>query len=181
MWTYLKYLFQLILAPSRGWEDISESALPFAYAVRSGFMPLAGLAALSEFAPMAYSHSLHFSDALINAIAIGGGFAASLPAVKIILELAIHRYVNPNVNQAKTDNLALYCVGLDCIYRIISNCLPGSLTFLSFLPLITLLVLFRSTKYIDVGQDHTVSYILLSFIIVVAIPMAICSILSLIG
>ena len=51
---YLKYMFQLLLMPSRGWEDISaESPVPEAMQSR-GYYPLLALTAAAVFMQLLY-------------------------------------------------------------------------------------------------------------------------------
>lgn len=180
MWIYIKYLFQLILAPSRGWEDVAASGSTFEKIVRPAFISLACVTALSEFMPLAYVHSLTFAEALGSAIAIGGGIFASLYAARLFLDILLSRHIDPNINKVKIGNITIYMVGLDCVYRIFANLLPASLTFLSFLPLISIIILFKSSAYIGIGNDQAINYIAIGFTGVVIIPVLICWILTLI-
>lgn len=180
MWQYVKYLFQLLLAPSKGWEDVSASAIGFDEVVRRGYIPLIVVTALSEFIPLAYVHSLTFLNALGGAIAIGAGMFASLYAARLFLEAVLTRFVDRSVNAVKVGNLAVYMLGLDCFYRIFSNLLPATLTFLAFLPLISIVVLFKSATYLGVDEERIINYLVLGFTGVVIVPFAICWMLSLI-
>lgn len=180
MLLYVKNIFQLLLAPSRGWEDVSAGGVSFDRMLRSGFVPLVILTALTEFIPLAYYSNLTFLGALGSAIAVGGGLFASLFASRLVLDVALSRYIKQDINMVKVNNLALYLVGFDCFYRIFSNILPGSLTFLYFLPLISIVVLFKSTAYLGIEEEKTINYIFISFVGVVIIPALICWLLLLI-
>ena len=180
MWPFAKNLFQLILAPARGWEDISATDSSFENLVRKGYIPLVIIAALSEFIPLAYVGTLTFLEALESCIAIGGGLFASLFAARLLLDVTLKRYIDPDLSDAKIANLALYLLGLDCYYRIFANILPASLTFLSFLPLISIVVLFKSTTYMGIGEDRAINYLIITFTGVVALPLIICKLLSII-
>ena len=145
-----------------------------------GYLPLTGIVALSEFVPIFYVHDLTFISALCNAIAMGGGMFASLYGARIFLDVVLSRYVDRKINKTKTANVALYMLGLDCIYLIFANLLPGTLTFLLFLPLLSVMVLFKGTAYMCVGEDRAMNFLLLAFTGVVILPAIICWLLTLI-
>ena len=180
MWTYIRQLFQLLLSPARGWEDVSASDLSYENLLRKGFVPLLIITALSEFVQLAYSPSLTFWGAFGGAIAIGGGLFASLYAARLFLDVTLSRYINSKVNLIKVNTMVTYMIGLDCFYRILADVLPATMTFLSFLPLISILVLFKSTAYIEVPEDKVVNYLLLTFAGVIVFPVFICALLLLI-
>lgn len=180
MWQYLQHLFQLILSPSRGWEDISASTPTYDQVQRRGYFPLVILTALFEFVRLIYVPDLTFLKALGSVIAIGGGLFVSLYATRLFLDITLMKFISEEISILKINILAVYLLGLDCLYRILADLLPAAMTFLSFLPLISLLVLFKSTPYIGVPEDHTINYLVITFIGVVVIPLAICALLLLI-
>ena len=159
---------------------MSASGLKFDAVFRLGFLPLVGITAASEFFRLVYSHNLPFLEVLGSAIAIGGGLFASFYASRLFLDIALRRYISNDINDVKINNLALYLLGLDCFYRIFSNLMPAALTFLCFLPLISIVILFKSTSYLGVSEDKIINYIFISFGGVVIIPVLICWLLLLI-
>lgn len=54
MLQYLKYLFQLLLSPGLGWEDIEHTDPDPEELTRKGLYPLMGLAAATEFLAFFY-------------------------------------------------------------------------------------------------------------------------------
>lgn len=53
---YLKHLFQLILSPGNGWEDIDKADVPTRDIAVDGYYPLIALTAASVFMQGAYHH-----------------------------------------------------------------------------------------------------------------------------
>jgi len=49
MFAFLKYLIQLLLSPSHGWEDLETRDPDPEEMTRSGLYPLMGIAAATEF------------------------------------------------------------------------------------------------------------------------------------
>lgn len=180
MFTYIKNIFRLLVTPARGWEEVSASGIPFDILLRKGFVPFVIFTALTEFVPLVYDHSATFLSSLGGSIAVGGGLFVSLFAARLFLDVVLPRYIDKDINMVKVNNLCIYLVGLDCFYRIFSNLLPASLTFLSFLPLLSILILFKSIPYLGVSEERALKYIFLSFVAVVVIPAVICRLLLLI-
>ena len=180
MLSYIRFLFQLVLAPTKGWEDISASGKSYSEIQTKGYFPLIILTALCEFIPLIYSPSLTFVNALENVIAIGGGLYVSIYAARLFLDIVLTRFIDAKMNILKINILAIYMLGLDCLYRILANLIPASMTFLSFLPLISIIILFKSAKYLYVPDDRIINYLAISFTGVVIIPASVCALLMLI-
>lgn len=180
MWLFLKHLFQLLLAPSRGWEDVSASGVAYDALLRRGYFPLVVVTGASEFVQLVYSTTLTFVGALESAVAVGGGLFASLYAARLYMDMLLPRLINEKINLVKANVLTTYMLGLDCLYRIFSNLLPASLTFLSFLPLLSVLVLFKSMAYMGVDEERTINYLALAVGGVVILPLVICCLLLII-
>lgn len=169
-----------MLSPTKGWEDISAAGVSYTDTQQRGFFPLIAITALSEFFRLIYSADLSFLQALGSVVAIGGGMYASLYACRLFLDIALTKFISAKINILKVNLLSVYLLGLDCLFRILANLLPATMTFLSFLPLISLLVLFKSVTYLSVPEDRIINYLIISFIGVVVIPLTICWLLTLI-
>lgn len=180
MWLFIRHLFQLILAPSKGWEDISAAAASYVDIQKNGYFPLIVLTALFEFFRLVYSPTMPFIEALANAVAIGGGLFVSVFAARLFLDIVLTKFINQDMNILKINKLAIYLLGVDCLYRILSDLIPAALTLLSFLPLVSVIIIFKSAPFLSVPDDRIINYLALVFIGVIIIPLAICGLLLLI-
>lgn len=171
---YIKTMLMLLIDPRGGWGTVSSWRISFDHLLRRGYLPLTGITALSEFVPLAYMSDLTFWSAFGRALAVAGSMFASIFAARLFLDIVLLKYISGNINPVKINNLALYLVGFDCLYRIFANLLPAPLTFLSFLPLLSILMLFKSTAYVGVSEDRVINYLFLSFVGVVVIPALFC-------
>lgn len=180
MWLYIRQLFQLILSPSGGWDDISEAALTPEQIQRQGFMPWLAVTALSEFVRLAYDPTLTFFVALESAVAVAGGMFVALYISRIVFEITLNRFVDGTVNLAKGGVLSLYMVGLACLFTIVANILPATLTIVHFLPLLSLLILFKSARLIGVRADDTMGYLGLGALATIVLPIVTVALLKLV-
>ena len=63
-----KNIFCVITSPRYGWEVINDSNIPVGKVMRTAFMPLLIVLALSCFVPMIYDRTLSFSGCLMSGI-----------------------------------------------------------------------------------------------------------------
>ena len=61
-------IFCVITAPRYGWEVINDSNIPTGKVMRSAYLPLLCVLALSCFVPMIYDRTITFSESLMTGI-----------------------------------------------------------------------------------------------------------------
>lgn len=70
MKTYLKYLFQLILSPRHGWEDIEKGDEDANSLLSSGYYPLIAVMALSVYAGMLFHRNAEFIKLFVEMVVL---------------------------------------------------------------------------------------------------------------
>lgn len=171
MWLYIRQLIQLVLSPTRGWEDISESARTPDEIQRTGFYPWLALTALSELVRPFYEPELTFLAAFESAIAVAGAMFVSMYLARLFFDMTLTRHVDGTLNVGKVGVVTLYLIGVACLFRIVANVLPTSLTLVHFLPLLTLLIIFRSSDFVGVRSDSVMTYLGLGAIATIVLPL----------
>ncbi len=180
MWLYIRQLLQLVLSPSRGWEDISAACLSPDDIRRRGLFPWLGVTALSEFFPLLYDSTLSVWVAFESAIVVAVAMFVSLYIARMFLCMTLSAHVDGTMNLNKVGTLSLYMIGIACLFRIIANIVPASLTVIHFLPLISLLILFKAIPYVGIRADSSMSFLLLAGIATIVIPMSLTALLMLV-
>lgn len=179
MWLFVRHIFQLLLSPARGWEDVSSSGIQPEAAQRQGFYPLIALTALSEFVPMFYDSDYGFIHALECAVAMGFAMFASLFLGRLFLDMTLSRFVDGELNMKKVDLCVTFLMGLNCLFCILNNVVPAQMTVLKLLPLITVIVIFKSTAYLGIREDSQLNFTGLGIVAVIIIPLIITNLLLL--
>lgn len=180
MLEFLKNLIQLILAPTKGWEDVSAAMTSPERLMRDAFFPLLGTAALSEFVRLFYHNNGGFLTVFELAIALFGSYFVSFFICRIILSKYLSNIVEGEVNPIKLSTFIVYGLGLLLIIEIIENVLPTELTLVKFLPLFVALILYRATAYMAVKAGSELKFLLVTALAVIVVPTAIFSLLELI-
>ncbi|MBO5268698.1 MAG: hypothetical protein J6B13_08075 [Muribaculaceae bacterium] len=179
MWLFFKHLIQLLLSPSRGWEDISEAGRSVDDIRRTGYYPLIGITALSEFLRLLYGNSPSVVDLLLSAIAVAGTMFASMYLGRLLLDMTLPKCTDGHFNPTKVDCFTTYLLGIDCLFLIFANAMPAHMTFVNFLPLLSLIIIFKATQYLDIREDSRLNFTILAIIAVIVIPIALGSLLLL--
>lgn len=180
MLAYLKNLFQLILSPSRGWEDISASMHPSRLLLHEGFYPLLTVASLSEFLRLFYDADTSFVTLLELAIAMGGTYFASYFIAGMVLESYLKNMVDGEINRLKVDTFVIYGLSLLLVIELITSVVPTDLTLIKFLPLFVALILYKGSAYMSVKSNCELRFLCLSVIAVIVVPIGFFTILKLI-
>ena len=178
MLLYIKQLFQLLLEPTYGWEDISEANRPADVIQKSGFFPWIGVTAASCFLQLFYDNELTFLRAVQTAIAIAGAMFISLFVSRLLLDILLPKYVDPKISSSKISVFNLHMVGLLGVYLVFANLMPATLTFLYILPFLSFLVIFKSITFMGVKEENAISFLLLSALAVWATPILIALLLT---
>lgn len=181
MLEYLRYLLQLLLSPARGWEDISSRSPDPEEMTRRGLYPLIGLAALTEFCAFFYQKGLKLDQMLIRAVLDFGAYFVSVFVARLIFEIYLGKVVDGGApNRRKVESLAVFPIGLMVLIQIAGNCLQANLTFLKFLPLYVVLVLYKASVYIGVRPNDELRFTGIASVAVVVVPLAVYYLLDII-
>lgn len=180
MWLYIKQLLQLIIGPKRGWEDISSAVRTHEVIFKRGFVPWIIIAGCANFIKLFYDVDITFVRALQDAIVTSGGLFISNIVCRLFLEIGISKNID---NKANTEKLAIitdYMIGLVGMYNFIRCIVPAEITPLYFMPLISIFVIYNSTKFLGVKEDMVLSYTFLASVGTILVPIGACALLSLI-
>ena len=102
----------------------------------------------------------------------------SLYVSRLLLDILLPKYVDAKMNISKINVFNLYMTGMMGLYLIVANLMPASLTFLKFLPLLSLLVIFKSTAFMGVRESDTTSFLFLTALNVIVIPIGVAALLT---
>lgn len=151
---YLRHMIQLILSPSRGWEDVASHPVSGREAFRHGLVPLIVIAGMSVFVRPLYQ--INISVAQLIPIAVIGILKYFL--TYMIAHVSLSAYLPRITKDGQTDEQRLrlflcFNIGQMCMIGIIANLLPMTLTLVEFLPLYVAVVMFKGREFMGVRSD----------------------------
>ncbi len=182
MWPFLKYLFQLILSPSRGWEDLSHDGPDPETLLQKGYYPLTGLAAATQFLKLIYNYDATISSVLRMAIIIFCTFFVAAFIGKALLEFFIPRLIDGEMSVKRTATLNVMPLGALVLIVIIASCVPGNLiiSFFAVLPVYSVLIFYKAAKYMAIKPECESKFLCLGLSTILLVPFFLYWILKLI-
>ena len=172
---YLKYLLQLVLSPSHGWEDLATEDPDPRRLLRRGFLPLLYLTAATEFLALVYRHDASFSVVCIKAIVDFGAYFIGYFIAKIVFDTYLPHFVHSRPDGRRSDTLAVMGTGLMVAIQLLDNVVPWNIMVLRFLPLYSVLVLHKAAEYMHVPRSRELNFLMLTTVAAVVAPLGIYS------
>ena len=87
------------------------------------------------------------------------------------------KLIDGTLNQNKVSVFVSCMLGLNCIYYTIRNLMPTSMTLLTLMPLLSVIVIFKSTAYMGIKEDNQLNFTGLAIVAVIGIPILISSLI----
>ncbi|MCX4369731.1 MAG: hypothetical protein OSJ41_09445 [Duncaniella sp.] len=183
---YLQYLFQLILSPRNGWEDIdkamsaSGSRLTPSRIAAEGFYPLIAVAAVSVFIQALFKHHVVFLSLFMKMIITFVVYFISYFFSTFVLSVAVELMIEGEYDEQRCQTFTLFTLGMLAMISIIVNCLPITPLVLFFLPCYVALVQWKGCEYMHVRPDRIGHFMMLAILGVLLPPYIFYFIFSLI-
>lgn len=166
---YLKHLFQLILSPGNGWEDIGIAAdAPRSIAAR-GFYPLIAVAALSVFMQGVYHHAeflVLFMRMIVTFLVYFVSYFFGVFALSLFAEPTLER----RYDDTRSHTFVLYTLGLQALISVIINVLPITSVMLFFLPFYVALIEWKGVGYMGVKPEKVGIFMIIAILGVLMPP-----------
>lgn len=150
MGRFLKLLFQLILSPTHGWEDIQASGESPAELAATGFYPLTAVVALSSFAGWFFHSTASLQHQLVGAIITFIMFFLGYFVGTFSLTTFLEAVVGHRVPASRCRVFALFSMSLLELATLINNLVPFTVVITWFIPIYVAVVMWKGAAYLDV-------------------------------
>lgn len=160
---YLKHLFQLILSPGNGWEDIDKADIPPRDIAVKGYYPLIALTSVSVFMQAAYHHEefiVLFMRMIMSFLVYFVSYFFGVFALSLFVEPTLEK----RYNETRSSTFVLYTLGLLALISLIINVLPVTKEMLFFLPFYVALIQWKGCRYMEVRKDRTGLFMIIAIL-----------------
>lgn len=171
--SFIKYLLQLVLAPARGWEDITTDNPDPRDLFRKGLMPLLYITAASELLTLCYHADVGIAIVCIRAFIDFAVYFLGYFTAKLIFDTYLRRLTDGEPDQRRSDTIVTMCIGLMAAIQLVENIVPWNLVVLRLLPLYSVLVLYNAASYVHISDRNVLNFTMVAFFAIVALPLAI--------
>lgn len=158
---YLKSLIQLLLSPSRGWEDAWHDGVEPRDLAMGGLYPLIALAAVTELIAPLWNPDVTWLTAVLHVVVTFIMFFAGYFIGIFVLSMRLPGMtVTGRINELTLHSFANFSTGLLALICLADNLVPMDLPFMSLLPLYVIVVQWRGARYMRVEPDMRTRFML---------------------
>ena len=166
---YLKYLFQLILSPRNGWEDIERAGVSPRRLLADGYYPLITLAALSTLVRALYHHTEVLNMFVMMVVWFVVYFVGFFFGV-FILSVFLEPQLEGEYDEERCLTFVAYVLGLEALITIVMQCVPITPMVLFFLPIYVALVEWKSVAYMKIKPERVGIFMIIAILGVLLPP-----------
>lgn len=170
VFSFLRDMFQLVLAPVKGWEDIAIDNYDSRRLLTKGFVPFIILVALTVFFKAIYHTDASLIVLLQQSIVCFLKYFVSYFLAAFIFTLYLPTCIEGELSMQHCLTFVIYGLGLLALINIVKNCIPVELAIAFVMPLYALYILWRGLQYMNISFNGVVRFILLIFFGVIAPP-----------
>jgi hypothetical protein len=169
----------VITAPKYGWEVINESNIPIGKVMRSAYLPLLCVLALSCFVPMIYDRTITFSESLMTGIVMFSTYFISYYIIIYLLGGFYPELVKTEGANARLNDFVLYNLIFLVLLIILRNLLPSDFTPVLFLMVYLPWMAYRGTDHLFVRKDKVAKFVVIASALLLGLPLALKAVLGL--
>ena len=172
-------IFCVITSPKYGWEVINESNIPIGKVLRSAYLPLLCVLALSCFVPMIYDSTVSFKESLMTGIVYFSAYFISYYIIIYLLGGFYPELVRTAGATARLNDYILYNLIFLVLLLIFGNLLPSDFAPVLFLMVYLPWMAYRGTDHLFVKKEKVVKFVIISSILLLGLPFVLRQILGL--
>lgn len=172
-WLFLKDMFQLILSPAKGWEDISYDGADERNLVKYGLCPYLVLVALTVPVQMLYHSDLYWFTEVQQSIVTFIKFFISYCIGVFVLLMNLPGHTVAEITEKRVNTFCAYITGLMATLDLIQNCLPMEIAWIWLLPLYIAFITWRSASYMTIEPRYDVKFVVIASLSLILPPYVI--------
>lgn len=163
-------MLKVLFNPVEGWKSIRRSKLTVEDFQQGCFYPLLALLALSKFSLIFYAPMMNMSSVITEALSAFVAFFASYFIIIIIMKWITSGELKEKMNSDFTKQYIITCLSSLCLFFIIIQLLPMLWALLIFLPLWTVYIICRGTRFFKFPITRQITYTGILCILIVGMP-----------
>lgn len=163
-------LLKTMFNPVEGWKSIRRHKITPEEAQKECFYPLLALYSLSKFAILAYSARADLSEVVVDAVTSFVSFFFGYFLIVMLLRHVLPKQVAEEFDTDFGKTLVVISLSSLCLFFILTELLPMLWAVLIFLPLWTVYMICRSTKFFKIPEDRQIMTVGLMNLIIIGMP-----------
>lgn len=169
---YLRDLLQLVIAPRKGWEDISADGFEVKTLFTKGFIPLISITALTVLVKWFYIADISVVALIQQTIVCFLKFFATYFIAGFLFTIYLPGCVDGEFSLTKCNIFILFGLGLIAIIDLIINVLPMDVAVAYIMPVYVMFIMWRGLRYMNIDFEGVGTFILLIIFALIIPPFA---------
>lgn len=166
-------MLRVMFSPVEGWKRVRREKMKPETLQRGCFYPLLALLAISKFADMFYYVNVTlttvFSQAVVLFVSYFFGYFGILFLLTLLLPAPVKEYFDKDFGK----DYIIIALSTLAMFSILINALPMLWPVLIFLPIWTLYILYKGSRFFKLAEPHVLRFMLLVCVSVVGVPLLI--------
>ena len=173
-------LFRIMFDPVEGWKKLRRSKISADNIQSACFYPLLALLAISKFADFFYSVNVSLTRVVTEAIVAFVAYFFAYFCIPVMLSWVLNKETMEKFEAKSGRQYLLIALSTLVLFAIITNLLPMLWPILIFLPIWTLYIMFKGTRFFLLQHNDEIKFFVWSGLAVIATPLLIEYLLNLI-
>lgn len=168
MLRFIRNIFQLIISPEHGWEDIDaeleSGAIDASDMYRRVFLPMIAVCSLAAFARLLYPNGPGFLGALQNSIIVFGSLFLAYHIGVYVFSATMDRLRLPEMvaSPERERLMVMFCVAVIGVIALLGSVIKVSLALIQFLPVYVVFIIWKGARFLQVDEAQIGFYMLMA-------------------
>ena len=164
-------LFRIMLTPVEGWKILRRNKMTVENFQSGCFYPLLALLALSKFAEFFYSVNVSLTQVVTQAVVAFVAFFFGYFCTNMLLGILLPKDMAAKFECEFGKKYLLVALSTLALFSIITNLIPMLWPILIFLPMWTLYLMFKGTRFFHFEQKQEMRFFVTSGAMAVGVPL----------
>lgn len=166
-------LLKIMFNPVEGWKTLRRSGITVEGLQGGCFYPLLALLAVSNFAEFFYKVNVNLSEVVSDAIVSFVAFFFGYFCMQMVLSWVLPKDMAQKFEGDFGKKYSIISLSTLALFSIIINLLPMLWPILIFLPIWTLYIMFKATRFFHFEPNQEMKFFVLSGSIAIGLPILI--------
>lgn len=151
-----RLLLKVMLNPIEGWKEIRRSGLTPEKVQRSCFYPLTAIMSVCKFAELIYTPRISLPEVVVSAMISFVSFFFGYFSIVLLIKWIMPKESAATVDTAFGRVFILFSMSTLCLFYSVMELLPMLWAVLIFLPLWTVYIMCRGTRFFRFPEDKQI-------------------------
>ncbi|MCH5232704.1 MAG: hypothetical protein J1E78_03625 [Muribaculaceae bacterium] len=166
-----KLMFEILFNPVQGWKKLRRSNVSVQRVQSGCFYPLLAILALSNFVDFFYTVNASLSEVVTKAVVAFVSYFFGYFCIIMLLKTFLAKNVAEYFSRPYGENFVVMSLSTLALFSIFIEILPMLWPILIFLPLWTIYIMYKGTKYFKMQECQTIKSAVLIMGSVICLPL----------